>query len=96
MGALFLAACGGAAPSTDGRAVGTGSSPPAATAIRTPAPTADAPPTAPPTTPPTQGLIEFFAARVAEEPDDGEAQLQLGFALLQWTASGGPVILLGR
>ena len=44
---------------------------------------ADPPPTAPPTTPPTQGLIEFFAARVAEDPDDGEAQLQLGLALLQ-------------
>ena len=37
----------------------------------------------PPTTPPTQELVEFFAARVAEDPADGEAQLQLGLALLQ-------------
>ena len=36
-----------------------------------------------PTTPPTQALIEFFAGRVADDPDDGEAQLQLGLALLQ-------------
>jgi tetratricopeptide (TPR) repeat protein len=36
-----------------------------------------------PTTPPTQALVEFFAGRVAEDPDDGEAQLQLGLALLQ-------------
>lgn len=38
---------------------------------------------APPTTPPTQELVEFFSGRVAEDPEDGEAQLQLGLALLQ-------------
>ena len=36
-----------------------------------------------PTIPPTQGMIEFFAARVTEDPDDGDAQLQLGLAVLQ-------------
>ena len=33
--------------------------------------------------PPTQGMIEFFSARVAEDPTDGDAQLELGLALLQ-------------
>ena len=33
--------------------------------------------------PPTQELVEFFAGRVAEDPSDGDAQLQLGLALLQ-------------
>ena len=51
-----------------------------ATPIPTPTPTS---PLAPSTTPPTQDLIEFFAARVDEDPDDGDAQLQLGLALLQ-------------
>ena len=37
----------------------------------------------PPTTPPTQGLIEFFSARVADDPSDGDAQLELGMSLLQ-------------
>ena len=82
-GVLLIAACGGSAPSIAGGAAGTGSSPRPATPMPTPASTPVAPPTAPPTVPPTQGLIEFFAARVAEDPDDGEAQLQLGLALVQ-------------
>jgi tetratricopeptide (TPR) repeat protein len=81
---LLLAACGGAVPSA---ALPTSATSPAATArspgvatlIPTPAPTLD--PRA--TTPPTQELVEFFAARVADDPDDSEAQLQLGLALLQ-------------
>jgi tetratricopeptide (TPR) repeat protein len=36
-----------------------------------------------PTTPPTQEAIEFFSARVAQDPTDGDAQLELGLALLQ-------------
>jgi tetratricopeptide (TPR) repeat protein len=42
-----------------------------------------APAIAPATTPPTQELVEFFAGRVADDPNDSEAQLQLGLALLQ-------------
>jgi tetratricopeptide (TPR) repeat protein len=35
------------------------------------------------TVPPTQALIEFLLERTAEEPTDGDAQLELGLALLQ-------------
>jgi tetratricopeptide (TPR) repeat protein len=37
----------------------------------------------PSTDSPTQGLIDFLLDRVAAEPDDGDAQLELGLALLQ-------------
>jgi tetratricopeptide (TPR) repeat protein len=78
---VLAAACSGTAPSTtrwasDTPPVGSGS-------VAVPAATVGPPPTPPPPTPPTQGLIEFFAGRVTEDPDDGEAQLQLGLALLQ-------------
>jgi tetratricopeptide (TPR) repeat protein len=35
------------------------------------------------TAPPTQSLVEFLADRVAADPDDGDAQLELGLALIQ-------------
>jgi len=40
-------------------------------------------PAAPPTTPPTQALIEFLMDQVATDPSDGEAQRDLGLAILQ-------------
>ncbi len=79
VGALLVAACGGTASPASDTTAGAGSVPPTATLIPSPPPTR----AAPPTTPPTQGLIEFFSGRVAEDPDDAEAQLQLGLALLQ-------------
>ena len=79
---LLVAACSGAVPPT---AVPTTAIAPAVRLSPSAATDAAvAQPTAPPAaTSPTQELIEFFAARVAEDPDDGEAQLQLGLALLQ-------------
>ena len=87
VGALLMGACTGAVPSV------APASPRETDAMATPRPTlapnaapgSSADPTLapPPTTPPSQGLVEFFAGRVAEDPDDGEAQLQLGLALLQ-------------
>ena len=92
-GALILGACAGGVPSDaparprDPEGVA-GSRPTptsnAETAPRVDLPRPSGPPLAPPaTTPPTQELVEFFAGRVAEDPGDGEAQLQLGLALLQ-------------
>ena len=78
-GALLLSGCSGATPSTAVGPVTTTKPTVVATPVVAPAPT-HAPR---PTTPPTQEMIEFFAARVAEEPDDGDAQLQLGLAVLQ-------------
>jgi tetratricopeptide (TPR) repeat protein len=78
-GALLVAACGGAVATPAARSAATQSAPSPATLSPSPAPTQ----AAPPTTPPTQGLIEFFAGRVAEDPDDAEAHLRLGLALLQ-------------
>ena len=77
-----MAACAGTVPQT-APAASPAATPASPSAVPTRAPT-DAPPVAPPPpTPPTQVLIEFFAARVAEDPEDGEAQLELGLALLQ-------------
>ena len=68
-------------------AVATPLPPPAATPLAVasppPAPPTSPPAAPPPTTPPTQGMIEFFAGRVDDDPNDSEAQLQLGLALLQ-------------
>jgi tetratricopeptide (TPR) repeat protein len=85
-GLLLLAACTGSTPSTAVAPATTPRPTAAATPLATPAAAELAPPAAlapPPTTPPTQELVEFFAGRVAEEPEDAEAQLQLGLALLQ-------------
>ena len=86
-GALLMTACAGASPST----TPTAEKPEGLTAATTPSPAAStlspaatlSPATPPPTTPPTQGMIEFFAGRVDDDPSDSEAQLQLGLALLQ-------------
>ena len=76
-------------------ATGCGSPPPSAsptpTATQVPTPTttptttpaAAAPSRPPATVPPTQALVEFLLGRVAADPTDGDAQLELGFALLQ-------------
>ncbi len=80
--AAFVAGCGGSAASTP--AGPPRSSPPVSA---TPA----GEPTTPtsqleqpsPTTPPTQALIDLLVERVTADPDDGDAQLELGYALLQ-------------
>lgn len=84
-GTLLIGACNGAVPSVapaSPRSDAMATSPLAPTPFPDSAVVAD-PTLAPPTTPPTQELVEFFSGRVAEDPDDGEAQLQLGLALLQ-------------
>jgi len=79
---LLTGACGGIAPSTFSAAI-PAATPAGSDAVPARAPTLAPTVAPPPTTPPTQGLIEFFAGRVAEDPDDGDAQLQLGLALVQ-------------
>jgi tetratricopeptide (TPR) repeat protein len=76
--ALVLGACGGAAMAqtpAPSLSVASASPPPPASPVSTPAPA--------PTIPPTQGLIEFLTGRVTEDPTDGDAQLELGLAILQ-------------
>ncbi len=83
--AVLVTACAGgsiaptSAPST--------SAPTASVPIATPAPTASpsSAPTDPPiaTTSPTQELIDFLLDLVERDPGDGEAQRDLGLALLQ-------------
>lgn len=96
-GALLVTACSGPSPSTvptgtdpqGSTVVATRIPTPAASPLAAPTPPPPAPAksppaaTPPPTTPPTQGMIEFFAGRVDDDPNDSEAQLQLGLALLQ-------------
>lgn len=80
--AVLVGACSGAVPSV---APASPRSDVMATPVPRPDPAAAADPTlAPaPTTPPTQELVEFLAGRVDDDPNDSEAQLQLGLALLQ-------------
>ena len=92
---MFITACvgsgatraGPSAPAVTDLAVAQPSAAPASLPATPPAAATTPPPailhTPPPTTPPTQERIEFFTARVGEDPADGEAQLQLGLALLQ-------------
>ncbi len=85
MAALLMGACSAGMPSVapaSPRSDAMATSRPKPTPNQDPAVTDPAP--APrPTIPPTQELVEFFAGRVADDPDDSEAQLQLGLALLQ-------------
>lgn len=82
-----MAACSGGvrsvAPASAPRSDAIPTSPPASAPPPDLAAVADPALAPPPTTPPTQELVEFFAGRVAEHPEDAEAQLQLGLALLQ-------------
>ena len=83
-GVLLLSGCAGSTPSTAVASATTSRPAVAGTPLVTTAPTPTPPLLAPPATiPPTQELIEFFAGRVAEEPDDADAQLELGLAVLQ-------------
>jgi tetratricopeptide (TPR) repeat protein len=91
--AVVAAACGGtvgSAPPVASSALSAASTPASpssavasASAAPSAIPSAAASPVAIATTPPTQALIDFLTDRVAQEPTDGEAQRDLGLAILQ-------------
>ena len=95
--AALVAGCGGPAASTP--AAPPRSSPSASAQAApepTPTPASTSPGGPPPaTTPPTQALIDFLVDRVTADPDDGDAQLELGYALLQRIRETGDPSLYG-
>jgi tetratricopeptide (TPR) repeat protein len=78
-----VAACGGATP-TSSPATPTAATPRTA-ATQSPPASSPAATASPPTSPesPTQARIAFLVQRVQADPEDGDAQLELGLALLQ-------------